>query len=99
MTQQQGFEDREQPPPHPAEPAAAEEQPAVPPAAECLEFRDADGTLWSVLERDVGPELPWRPADHCLVFSCIATVRRVWNYPPDWRELPVEELMRLSWNR
>lgn len=53
-------------------------------------FNDADGVLWRVREWKV-PERP--PA---LYFESDYAFRRVANYPPDWRDLPTDELEILS---
>lgn len=34
-----------------------------------------------------------------LVFECDAAVRRVREFPPNWHELPDDELLDLSWRR
>ena len=36
-----------------------------------------------------------RPA--CLVFQSEAAIRRIWHYPPNWRQLTDAELELLSW--
>ena len=36
---------------------------------------------------------------HCLRFDTPSTVRRVWDYPPDWRTLDDAALVALSWRR
>lgn len=55
----------------------------------------AEGEYWVVYE------LPASPLDRrtspSLVFESEGTVRRVRNYPRDWRELGDEELFALSW--
>jgi hypothetical protein len=54
-----------------------------------------DGELWLVFE------LPAPPYDRretpSLVFESEATVRRVRNYPANWRALSDTELFALSW--
>jgi hypothetical protein len=35
----------------------------------------------------------------CLVFASPEVIRRVWDYPPDWRTLPDSALLALSWRR
>lgn len=55
----------------------------------------SDGTLWLVYEL---PALPFdRRTTPSLVFENENIVRRVRNYPPDWRSLADEELFALSW--
>jgi hypothetical protein len=54
-----------------------------------------DGVLWLVYE------LPATPFDRrttpSLVFESETTVRRVRDYPPDWRVLSDSALYELSW--
>ncbi len=56
-----------------------------------------DGDLWVVYERP--PEQLDRRQSPSLVFECRTAIRRVRDYPPDWRELGDDELARLSWSR
>jgi hypothetical protein len=51
---------------------------------------------WSVSEI-VAFALPGAPRATCLVFSAEGVARRIWNYPPDWADLPARELITLSW--
>ena len=51
---------------------------------------------WSVSEI-VAFALPGAPRATCLVFSAEGVARRIWNYPPDWADLPARELIKLSW--
>jgi hypothetical protein len=71
---------------------AAEE--SVPP----LTVRDAAGTRWCVTEVR-GQHVPGARGDACLVFESEGAIRRVWDYPPSWRELPPQDLIRVSWGR
>ena len=66
--------------------------------ADCLEFFDAALVSWRVMERDTSHD-PGAPGDHCLVFASLDSVRRVWVYPIDWRDLGTEALIALSWGR
>lgn len=52
-----------------------------------------DGERWSVYE------LSGAPYDQrqSLVFESAAGVRRVFDFPSDWRALPDTELYRWSW--
>jgi hypothetical protein len=34
-----------------------------------------------------------------LIFANAEVVRRVWDYPADWRELSADELLAVSWRR
>jgi hypothetical protein len=55
----------------------------------------ADGVLWFVFEL---PPTPYdRRQSPSLVFESDATVRRVRNYPANWRTLTDAELLALSW--
>ena len=53
---------------------------------------------WSVVEMDARA-VPGAHAALCLVFAREGCIRRVWNYPIDWRALDDDELASLSWNR
>lgn len=63
---------------------------------EAVSFADAAMVIWSVVERDARHD-PGRRGDNCLIFSSSTVVRRVWHYPPSWRELTAGELEALSW--
>ena len=55
-----------------------------------------DGVPWLVYEL---PALPFdRRTTASLVFENDATIRRVRNYPEDWRNLNDADLWTLSWN-
>lgn len=54
-----------------------------------------DRVRWLVYERPA-PELD-RRSTPSLVFESEGTVRRVRNYPPDWRSLSDDDLFALSW--
>lgn len=56
-----------------------------------------DGDVWLVYERASAPMD--RRSTPSLVFECRAVIRRVRDYPANWRELSDEELARLSWRR
>ena len=66
--------------------AAAEEYPHI--------VLDRDGVEWSV--REVATPQAWARAPHCLVLSSRECVRRIWHYPPDWRVLDADSLLRLG---
>ena len=55
---------------------------------------DALGREWHVYERREGPGSPAseRPS---LVFDTEGIVRRLWEYPRGWRELPDDALLAL----
>jgi hypothetical protein len=52
-----------------------------------------DGEHWTVYERADG--MLDRRASSSLIFESDGAVRRVRNYPADWRELPDAELEAL----
>jgi hypothetical protein len=53
-----------------------------------------DGSSWTVQE--VIDPMTSTPV---LIFSGPGVGRRVRNYPPNWRDLPAEQLYKLSWSR
>lgn len=61
-------------------------------------FSAADGRRWTVRELSVGGA-PWAQGPRCLVFEGEGRMRRVWDYPADWRDLSDPALEALSWNR
>ena len=63
-----------------------------------VEFSDTDFGRWRVHERDARHD-PGAHGDRCLVFAGGGAVRRVWEYPPGWRDLRADELVALSWRR
>ena len=63
-----------------------------------LVFVDKSGVDWRIYERRRA-EVPAPRGDSCLIFESCAAIRRVWNYPRDWRTLSTEELAALSWGR
>ena len=63
-----------------------------------VEFVDERGVQWRVWERDARGD-PGAPHDACLIFACMEAVRRVWDYPANWRTLSPAELARLSWGK
>jgi hypothetical protein len=56
------------------------------------------GAHWSVYEISTEHILAARAA-RCLVFAKPEVIRVVWQYPPEWVSLPVQELLELSWQR
>ena len=82
-------------PPIPGPPAAR------PPAPEPVKFVERLGderVHWSVVEVDARG-VPGARRARCLVFSHARSVRRVWDYPDDWRALDDAALAALSWGR
>jgi hypothetical protein len=53
---------------------------------------------WIVYEIP-GATVPGARGDTCLVFDGGTTLRRVWKFPRNWRELSATELFELSWAR
>ena len=63
-----------------------------------VNFFDRDGVPWRVTELDCG-EVPGARGARCLVFMSDSVMRRVWNYPADWRLLDAAGLVEVSWRR
>lgn len=55
---------------------------------------DAHGREWHVYERSDATDSPV-PGRQSLVFDTEGIVRRLWQYPAAWRELPDDALLRL----
>jgi hypothetical protein len=66
--------------------------------ASAIDYVDGFNILWRVTERDCRQD-PGMRTTKCLVFSCDTAVRRVWNYPADWRSLDPAGLESLSTQR
>ena len=60
-------------------------------------FRAADGSTWSAHAVALG-DVSWARAARCLVFQSELAIRRVWQYPADWRALPDAALEAPSWD-
>lgn len=58
-------------------------------------FTDADGARWRVYEQPFAEYD--RRSGMSLIFASDGAVRRVRNYPVEWADIPVAELIRLSW--
>jgi len=73
---------------------------ATPPlaAVEYMELVDGTFVRWYVSEVD-GRAVPGTRGSHCLLFACDGIIRRVWEYPPNWRTLDAAALTLLSWQR
>ncbi len=71
--------------------------PEVEPAAGERAVLDAGGHVWRVFEREYSPED--RRKGLALVFWSEEVIRIVRRFPPDWRTLPDEALMTVSWGR
>ena len=57
-------------------------------------FNDGRGKRWLVYERTIG--IAGYPDTPCLIFESVCAVRRVRDYPADWRRLDALALARLS---
>jgi hypothetical protein len=55
---------------------------------------DRDGVEWAV--REVETPQTWARGERCLVLNSRDCVRRVWNYPSDWRCLDADALLALG---
>ncbi len=53
-----------------------------------------DGVEWQVHEVSAG-HVPGSRRDRCLIFDSEGVVRRLWEYPDDWRDLSDEDLWHL----
>ena len=56
----------------------------------------ATGTRWRATET-AASTLMGHEGARCLVFASDMVIRRVWTYPPAWRDLSAAELTVLSW--
>jgi len=63
-----------------------------------LVFVSGERVRWTVREypEDDATALAIAP---CLVFGCESAVRRVRDFPANWRELKADALLELSWHR
>ena len=62
-----------------------------------LIFVDSAGVDWRIYEFAC-VDVPAARGPQCLVFESDAAIRRVWNYPTNWKDLSSTELTALSWN-
>ena len=67
----------------------------LPPREGARRYRDVSGRWWGAYEGTVGKDATCR----CLIFESNHIVRRVREYPEDWRSLDDDALERLSWGR
>jgi hypothetical protein len=63
-----------------------------------VDFVDSSYVQWRVSERNARRD-PGAKGDLCLIFACPGMVRRVWDYPANWRTLSPAALLALSWGR
>jgi hypothetical protein len=61
-------------------------------------YADGRGTVWAVSEQPCAG-VPGARRDRCLVFASEHAVRRVYDYPDDWRPLPTAALVAISERR
>jgi hypothetical protein len=59
---------------------------------------DGRGTVWTVSEQACAG-VPGARRDRCLVFASEHALRRVYDYPDDWRPLPTAALVAISERR
>ena len=55
---------------------------------------DRHGVEWTV--REVRTPQVWAKTERCLVLNSRECVRRVWEYPRQWRTMDADELLRLG---
>lgn len=55
---------------------------------------DRSGVEWTV--REVSTPQVWAKGAGCLVLNSRECVRRVWDYPRNWRSLDADVLLRLG---
>ncbi len=65
---------------------------------EGVSFTSEDGTWWRVYETE-GVAVPGNRNALSLCFDSAWVIRRVSQYPDNWRELTPEQLEALSWKR
>ncbi len=80
-------------------PAASDPRPPLDPTPLVfIQELDEEWLHWAVVEVEAHG-VPGAQGARCLVFSREACIRRVWNYPLDWRTLDAAGLAALSWQR
>jgi hypothetical protein len=62
------------------------------------EWFDAEWYDWTVTEVEAAG-VPGSRGARCLLFTRLDCIRRIWNYPADWRRLDAAGLAALSWQR
>jgi|GEM_PF-3487901 hypothetical protein len=73
--------------------SAAPPNEAPPASRDARIFKDGDGVTWWVHE--VAGEHLGTAGAMCLLVVSASELRRVWKYPPDWRSLAPEQLLKL----
>ena len=91
--------------PVPGQPAGASATGASPrprrrmgPSITFVQWADASAVAWTVMEVD-SAGVPGARRSRCLVFARESCIRRVWDYPANWRTLDDAALAALSWGR
>jgi hypothetical protein len=64
------------------------------PGAEEFFFTDVGGTHWAISERD-GSAVPGSRGSRYLVCMTDNAVRRIWDFPVEWRHLRRDDLQML----
>lgn len=85
----------EQPAPRPAKAQAGA---AARDYVEYLEVVGDSYVTWRVAEVNAR-NVPGARRDRCLLFFGDGVIRRVWEYPSDWKTLDAKALARLSWKQ
>jgi hypothetical protein len=65
---------------------------------ESRRYQDANGVWWRVYEEPPADNTS-DPQRSCLIFECDMAARRVYDFPPNWRQLEDEVLQAVSWRR
>lgn len=68
---------------------------APPSSRDAKIFRDQAGVTWWAHE--VNGEYLGTVGANCLLVVSANELRRVWKYPPDWRSLSADDLLRLPY--
>lgn len=69
-----------------------------PAAVKFAQLLDGEWLHWSVVEVDARA-VPGARGARCLIFTRHDCIRRVWDYPADWRTLDETGLAALTWHR
>jgi hypothetical protein len=84
--------------PAPAGTGPGPDRPPDPTSVTFMQHVDGAWLRWSVVEVDAHA-VPGAHSARCLVFSRQDCIRRVWDFPADWRTLDDAALAALSWNQ
>jgi hypothetical protein len=72
--------------------------PTDPPSVSFSRAIDGVWMYWTVVEVDARM-VPGSHGARCLIFAHQDCIRRVWDFPSDWRGLDATALEELSWHR